>query len=132
MRFNRKVTIWRLNNVSLSYPLHLFRHLALLFEAANMLNNRIGDHYFKLFIVELAHIPCIANNRSNSRKCRFDWLCIQNGEMDIILDEAHDLPKNLRATHVKDVEWPGKTGKEGFKEIETLSAKIDGNGSRPG
>ncbi len=131
MRLNRKVTIRRLNKVSFSYSLHLFCHLALLLEVAHMLNNSVREDNFKLFIFQFVHVSRIANDIGNMRKSCFDWFGVQNREMDIILDEAHGLPKNLCATHIKDVERPGKTGKEGFEEIETLSAKIDGDGSRP-
>lgn len=131
MWLNRKVTIRRLNNVSLSYPLDLLRHLALLRVITDMLDHSIRKNNLKLLIFQFAHVPGIANDSGNIRKCRFDWPGIQNSEMDIILDEAHGFPENLRSTYIKDVERSGKAGYQRCEESEALSAKIGSDGERP-
>ncbi len=131
MWLDGKVAVRGMDDVSFAYALNFFCHLALLLEGAHMFDHGVGEHNFELLVFERGHGSCITNNADKIGECRLNWLSVQQCKLQVILSQAHVLPKALCSTDIKNVKRPGETGDKGFDKGKALFAKVERDGNGP-
>jgi len=116
MRFNRKIQIGRLKEVSFANPSDLISHTPHIVDFTDMLDDGIRVDDIELSIAEHRHIPGVTKNTGHIWVRRRRWFRIKKDDFNVWLaNEPDRFPDVLPTANVKYSQGPLQT-RDGIDE----------------